>query len=65
MLDKLTPGKNDGFLLDTWPSLSLRLIAGNRQKHFPDVLKPGVWQHVAVVIDRSIPRVYLNGQPVQ
>jgi hypothetical protein len=43
----------------------LRLIAGNRQKHFPDVLKPGVWQHVAVVIDRSIPRVYLNGQPVQ
>jgi hypothetical protein len=65
VLDKLTPGKNDGFLLDTWPSLSLRLIAGNRQKHFPDVLKPGVWQHVAVVIDRSIPRVYLNGQPVQ
>jgi hypothetical protein len=65
VLDKLTPGKNDGFLLDTWPGLSLRLIAGNRQRHFPDVLKPGVWQHIAVVLDRSLPRLYLNGQPVK
>ena len=53
VLDKLTAGKNDGFLLDTWPGLSLRLIAGNRQQHFPNVLKPGVWQHVAVVLDRE------------
>ena len=65
VLDKLTPGKNDGFLLDTWPGLSLRLIAGNRQRSVPDVLKPGVWQHIAVVLDRNLPRLYLNGQPVQ
>jgi hypothetical protein len=64
VLDKLTPGKNDGFLLDTWPNLSLRLIAGNQQKHFPDVLKPGVWQHIAAVLDRGLPRLYVNGEPV-
>jgi len=62
ILDKLTPGKNDGFLLDTWPDLSLRVIAGNQQRNFPGVLKPGVWQHVAVVLDRGIPRVFLDGQ---
>ncbi len=65
ILDKLTPGINDGFLLDTWPHLGLRLIAGNQQRTFPDVLKPGVWQHVAVVLDRGITRVFLNGQLAQ
>ena len=63
ILDKLTVGKHDGFLLDTWPNLSLRLIVGNQNRHVPDVLKPGVWQHVVVVLDRGLPRLYLNGQP--
>jgi len=64
VLDKLTAGVNDGFLLDAWPKLSLRLIVGGQQQRdFPEVLKPGVWQHVAVVIDRGLPRVYLDGQP--
>ena len=62
VLDKLTVGKNDGFLLDAWPNLSLRLIVGNRSRFVADVLKPGVWQHVAVVLDRGLPRLYLNGQ---
>ena len=65
ILDKLTPGKNDGFLLDTFPKLGLRLIAGSHGKNFQDVLKPDVWQHVAVVLDRGIPRVYLDGQAAQ
>ena len=64
ILDKLTPGKNDGFLLDTWPGLSLRLICGSQQRQFPDILEPGVWQHVAVVLGRHLPRLYLNGQQV-
>jgi len=63
VLDKLTAGKNDGFLLDTFPDLSLRLIAGNQQQHYQNVLKPSVWQHIAVVIDGGIPRVYLDGRP--
>jgi hypothetical protein len=64
ILDKLTPGQNDGFLWDTWPDLSLRVITGNHQRNSPGVLKPGVWQHVAVVLDRGIPRVFLDGQLV-
>ena len=62
VLDKLTPGKNDGFLLDAWPQQSLRLIAGPQQSDYQNVLKPGVWQHVAVVLSRGLPRVYLNGR---
>jgi hypothetical protein len=65
ILDKLTVGKHDGFLWDTWPTLSLRLIAGNQQRNFPGVLKPGVWQHVAVVLDRGTARVFLDGQLAQ
>jgi len=64
ILDKLTPGADDGFLLDAWPKLSLRLIVGPQRHDFPGVLKPGVWQHVAVVIDRGLLRVCLDGQPL-
>jgi hypothetical protein len=62
VLDKTTPGQDDGFLLDTFPGLSLRLIAGGQHCQVANVLKPGVWQHVAVVLDRGINRVYLEGQ---
>ncbi|MBM3892122.1 MAG: LamG domain-containing protein, partial [Verrucomicrobia bacterium] len=46
------------------PGLSLRLICGSQSKSIKDVLEPGVWQHIAVVLDRGAPRLYLNGQPV-
>jgi len=65
ILDKLTAGKNDGVLWDTWPNLSLRLIAGSQQRSFPGLLKPGVWQHVAAVLDRSAARVFLDGRMAQ
>ena len=65
ILDKLTVGGHDGFLLDAWPKLSLRLIVGNGQHHFQQVLRPGVWQHVAIVIGRGSSRVYLDGRPVE
>jgi hypothetical protein len=61
VLDKITAGGHDGFLLDTWPKLGLRLIVGDRQCTFEKVLKPAVWQHVAVVIGRGTQRVYLDG----
>ncbi len=64
ILDKLTAGKNDGFLWDTYPGLSLRVIAGDQIKIVNDTLKPGIWQHVAVVIDRGVLRLYVNGQPL-
>jgi hypothetical protein len=61
VLDKITVGGHDGFLLDAWPKLSLRLIVGPQQRDFDNVLKPGVWQHVAVVINRRTQQVYLDG----
>jgi hypothetical protein len=64
VLDKLTAGKNDGFLLDTFPNLGLRLIVGSQQRQIPNALQPAVWQHVAVVLDRGILRLFLDGQPV-
>ena len=62
ILDKLTGGQHDGFLLDCWPKMSLRLIVGDRQRDIPGVLKPGDWQHVAVVIGKGKLDVYLNGE---
>lgn len=62
IVDKITVGQGDGFLLDCWPNLSLRLIVGGRQEDFSKVLKPGVWQHVVVVIGKRKLDVYLNGE---
>jgi hypothetical protein len=62
IVDKLTAGKRDGFLIDCWPNLSLRVIVGPRQDEFSDVLRPGVWQHVVVVISKWQSGVYLNGE---
>jgi len=61
VLDKITIGEADGFLLDTWPKLSLRLIVGDRERDLDGALKPGVWQHVAVVVGESL-RLYVNGK---
>lgn len=63
VLDKLTAGRNDGFLWDTWPGLSLRLICGSQSRSVKAVLKPGVWQHIAVVIDHDCSHLFLDGEP--
>jgi alpha-L-fucosidase 2 len=65
ILDKITAGMNDGFLWDAWPNCSLRLIAGSQRKDVKDGLKAGVWQHIAVIISRGSPRLYVNGQPAE
>jgi hypothetical protein len=62
IFDKLTAGRRDGFLIDCWPGLSLRVIIGPQQDDYPNVLQPGVWQHVAVVMDKVRWDVYLNGE---
>ena len=64
ILDKITAGKGDGFLIDCWPDLSLRVIVGSQRKDFAGVLQPGVWQHVAVVMGKWDVEVYLNGEPL-
>src|SRR5208283_1858996 len=46
IVDKITPGGSDGFLLDTYPGNSLRLIVGNETLTHPLPHANG-WTHVA------------------
>jgi len=63
IVDQCTPGKDDGFLLDTHPGSTLRLISGERQTSDDRKLVAGVWQHVAFTVDRrGFTRLYLNGR---
>jgi hypothetical protein len=66
ILDKTMPGSNDGFLLDTHPGNSLRVIFGDRNYGASKCLTNDQWNHVAVTVDGSegATRVYLNGKPV-
>lgn len=66
IVDKITPGGGDGFLFDTWPGRSLRLIVGRETLSVNDCLQPGRWHHVTAVVnakDRSI-QIWLDGQVV-
>ncbi|MEY3897811.1 MAG: hypothetical protein RLZZ214_3332, partial [Verrucomicrobiota bacterium] len=66
ILDKSTPGQDDGFLLDTHPGNSLRLIVGGVSYSVPNCLKAANWNHVAVAVDAQTNRmeIYLNGERV-
>ncbi len=62
IFDKLTAGQRDGFLIDCWPDLSLRVIVGPQQDDYPHVLQAGVWQHVVVVMGKGRLDVYVDGE---
>jgi hypothetical protein len=62
ILDKITAGTADGVLFDAWPGLGLRLGVGAQGMLRTSVLKPGVWQHVAVVINGEKQSIYLDGK---
>ena len=66
IIDNSTPGKDNGFLLDTHPGNSLRLIIGERRFSVPDCLKAGQWHHVAVAVDAETGRLemYLDGKRI-
>ena len=66
LVDKITPGGSDGFLLDTFPGNSLRFICGGLQLEQKAALSAGVWTHVAAVADTAAGgcRLYLNGKLV-
>lgn len=62
IVDKITPGGADGFLFDTHPGASLRVIAGQGTLHKKGVLSPGKWQHVAMTVSpRGRVKVFYNG----
>lgn len=66
LFDDVTPGVNNGFLLDTHPGNSVRLIVGEVQLSVKDALPAGRWSHVAAVVSSRTGHVglYVNGKLV-
>jgi hypothetical protein len=66
LVDKITPGGSDGFLLDTCPGNSLRFICGQTTLQKADATPAGRWTHVAAVADAAAGgcRLYVNGRQV-
>lgn len=66
ILDKLIPGTNTGFLLDTYPGNSLRLITARGQCSYDAHLSDDHWTHVAGVYSASqkIMALYVDGKEV-
>jgi hypothetical protein len=67
IFDKITAGGTDGFLFDTYPGDSLRLIVGEWTLSAPaGLLKAGNWHHAAATADPATGalRIYLNGKLV-
>jgi hypothetical protein len=66
IVDKGAPGTNDGYLLDTFPGNSLRMIVAEGAISFPANLPSDRWSHVAGVFSctEGIYKLYLNGKEV-
>jgi hypothetical protein len=66
LVDKITPGGSDGFLLDTHPGNSIRFICGQTILQQPDALPADRWTHVAAVADSAAGgcRLYVDGKLV-
>jgi alpha-L-fucosidase 2 len=64
IVDKITPGGSDGFLLDTHPGNALRLIVGDDTLTH-DLPWSARYTHVAATIDAAgVPALFINGQRV-
>ena len=67
IFDKLTAGGTDGFLFDTHPGSTLRLIVGaTTLQARPKLLTAGQWHHVAATVDPAggSLRLFLDGAVV-
>ncbi len=66
LIDKSEAGSQSGYMLDTFPGNSLRLLLAEGMLTAKDVLKPGEWTHVAGVfsVPRGIYKLYVNGKEV-
>jgi hypothetical protein len=66
IFDKMTAGGSDGFIFDTHPGTSLRLICGQDTLSVDGVIVPDEWQHVAASYDglTGSMKLYHNGAVV-
>jgi hypothetical protein len=65
IIDKSEAGTSNGYLLDTFPSNSLRFITQAGTLDFPAKLVPGQWSHVAATVSSNGQlMLYLQGQLV-
>lgn len=66
ILDKGAAGTDEGYVFDTFPGNSLRLILKAGTVRREAVLPVGRWSHVAALVDpeRGVKELYLNGQCV-
>jgi hypothetical protein len=65
ILDKSEVGTSNGYLLDTHPGNSLRLITERGTLGYDAKLKPDVWVHVAATVDAEGGlALYLDGKQV-
>jgi len=65
ILDKTTVGGSDGYLLDTCPGNSLRLIVERGSLGYDARLAPGRWTHVAATIGADgSEALYIDGKQV-
>jgi len=64
IVDKITPGSGDGFLLDTHPGNALRLIVGNETVTHA-LPHSDQWTHVAATVDATgMLALFVNGARV-
>jgi alpha-L-fucosidase 2 len=66
ILDKSPVGEATGYLLDTYPGSSLRLITRDPHLTHPAKLPASQWSHVAATVDGKTGKqtLYLNGKAV-
>lgn len=65
IVDRITAGGSDGWLLDAYPGSSLRVMVGSETRQFSVQLKPGAWRHIAATLStESGPELYLDGKPL-
>ena len=66
VIDKMPPGSMQGYLLDTWPGNSLRLITANGHCRYDAKLSADRWTHVVGVYSatKRIMKLYIDGNEV-
>jgi alpha-L-fucosidase 2 len=66
ILDKSQPGTSDGYMLDTYPGNSLRMITLSGMCQYDAKLPGDAWTHVAGVYSapKKIQRLYVGGKEV-